>query len=70
MPNCLGFFYRHLYRAAGALLGSIIVAIAGIRLFYVSGETTGVRRIRAKQVQLLSTAVISGAAILMVVLVG
>ena len=54
---------------AGALLGSILGAIAGIRLFYVSDETTGLRRIRAKQVLLLSTAVISGAAILMVVLV-
>ena len=54
---------------AGVLLGSIIRGIAGLRLFYFSGEATGRGRIRTKQVVLLSSAVISSAAILMALLV-
>jgi len=54
---------------ADALLGSILGAVAGLRLLYVSGETKERRRIGPKQVLLVSTAVIGSAAIPMVVLV-
>ncbi len=54
---------------AGALPGSILGAVAGLRLLYVSGETKERRRIGPKQVLLVSTAVIGSAAIPMVVLV-
>ena len=54
---------------AGVLFGSIGGAIAGLRLFYRSGDPTERGRTRTKRVVLLSTAVISSAAILIVLLV-
>ena len=54
---------------AGVLLGSIIGRIAGQRLFYFSGEATGRGRLRTRRVGLLSSAVVSIAATLMVLLV-
>jgi hypothetical protein len=54
---------------AGVLFGSIVGAVAGLRLFFRSGDATERGRIRTKRVILLSTAVISSAAILMVLLV-